>query len=138
MSINIIVYLDEKNDKLKMTNRNLDVEKNKTGIQNQRITWWLFGKLGNGAFLPTTGPLPGFEWDDPAAAKPFFKIIGVDHDGRSLSIDDTNKPGAKEQQWSYLLRVFYDGKFYESVFSKKRPLKIRKKLLADHPIIINR
>ena len=125
--INIIVQL--KNGKLSLTHHELEVEFDKNDPTHE-ITWWLFGELANGAFLPMIPAFPGFEWDDPTNADKNFKIAGVGAKGRSLSIIDTHtqaqEPPAK---YPYTLRVFYEGDFY--TFDNKNKTE-------RHPVIINK
>ena len=125
MDINIIVQLDP-SGKPDLTHRELHVGR-ETG--SQTITWWLFGKLAQGAFLPVNFPWPGFKWDGKGPPNGIFSDASIGHNGRSLSIVDTNDAEGKQDTWPYTLRIFHDGTFYELELPEKT---------GKHPVIINR
>ena len=137
MKINIIVLLDQNSDKLDLTHRFLDVGKDN---DRQRITWWLFGKLGDGTFLPVDGTPPGFDWDAPKPAPGIFSNAEINHGGRSLSIHDTNRLGDPTNNWPYNLRVSYNGKVYEFDLPELggSETEVDKKDGGRHPVIINK
>jgi hypothetical protein len=131
MSINIIVKLDKSGKKLEITHPKLEVLANK---EAQEITWWLFGDLADGSFLPINCPSPGFQWDCPIPQA--FSDPSLGNGGKTISISDTNITPGPDVGWPYILRIFYNKKFYEIEVSKSGRKQNGSR--GRHPVIINK
>lgn len=144
MIVNIVVSLNSFNE-LDISHRKITID----GTGQVKIMWWLVGNLAQAAFLPIGTAYPGFEWVNPPSPGN-FRDPEIDAFGRSLSIIDYLKDHG--QEWEYILRVFHNGKFYESVFKVSRGGEIcatststfktvesnRENRTEKHPVIINR
>lgn len=98
----------------------------------QTITWNLTGKLNQGAFVPMGNSPPGFQWIEPAPPAGIFGTPTIGSNGNSLSITDSHCSAESDGQWTYQLRVAYDGSVYETTAT------INGKDTIKDPVIINR
>jgi hypothetical protein len=78
------------------------------------ITWHLTGVLTQGNFQPVTPPGvadPGFAWKQ-APPTGYFSEPSVGNGGNTLSITDNHLGSNTNGQWTYNLRVLYQGTIY--------------------------
>jgi hypothetical protein len=107
------------NINVSLVNGQLDVEDHggisvNANADATNITWHLTGVLTQGNFQPVTPPgvaNPGFSWKQ-APPSGYFGDPSIGNNGNSLSITDNHLGSGTDGQWTYNLRVLYQGTIY--------------------------
>jgi hypothetical protein len=100
----------------------------------QTITWTLTGPLTQGNFVSMQAAEPGFSWG--SKQQPRTGVFGpatISANGNSLSITDTHTDSSSNGEWSYVLRVLYNGKVYSISDTLEAPGGT-----VSNPVIVNK